>query len=297
MSPEWKLVTAFALAAVITLAATGTGLSLGHKGQYLAVFPLLAGATAIYRYWRPAPRLGDLIGATLKILLILLLGVLISFAAAALGSQFPYRDAWLQSADAAIGFNQKDYVTFILQHPLFTHALDIAYASLQPQFLLVGAALAVAGQRERLKSYTLAIGVTLAATLVIFVFMPARANGGGSWLAALDYMRSAGSHRISFDDLNGIVTFPSYHTQAACLFIWACWRLPYVRWPVLGLNSVLIAATPFDGAHYAVDVVAGMLIAITVLLCCRRWSSRSRVVDSVSEKIDFRPARLTRRVS
>ena len=89
---------------------------------------------------------------------------------------------------------------------------------------------------------------------------------------ALNEMRSGGVHEISVDELNGIITFPSYHTEAACLFIWACWRIPYLRWPVLFLNLTLIAATPIDGAHYVVDAVAGALLAVATvfLLSCNR---------------------------
>src|SRR4029077_1491904 len=100
--------------------------------------PLLAGAAVTYRYLRPAPILADLLDTTLKIFLILTLCMLISFGAAALGGQFPYRDIWLQSADATLGFDWTAYVDFIARRPVIAGALKLAYASLPLQFFLVG---------------------------------------------------------------------------------------------------------------------------------------------------------------
>jgi len=265
---EWKLVLVFFAAACLIFLGTRTSLSIGHAGEALAIFPALAVAAIFYRYVRPDRKLADLLAVVLAIGLILFFGMLISFAAAVFGGRFDFRDPWLQSADAALGFDWAGYAGFVSRHPFVAGAMRFAYASLLPQFFLVGMALVMTGQAARRKIYVLAVGSTLAATLAIFVFMPAQAYQSGALLAALNEMRSSGVHTVSVDKLNGIISFPSYHTQAACLFIWACWRMPYLRWPVLFLNLVLIAATPIDGGHYAVDVLAGALIAAAVLLLC-----------------------------
>lgn len=262
---EAKLVAAFFAATCLMFLGTHSSLSIGRAGVALMIFPALAVATIVYRYIRPDPRLADLLGAVLALGLILFLGMLISFAAAALGSRFDYRDSWLRSADAAFGFDWPLYAAFVTGHPLVAGAMKFAYASLLPQFFLIAIALVMGGEHRRLKSFILAVGSTLALTLAIFVFMPARAHQSGALLAALNEMRSAGAHTVLVDKLNGIISFPSYHTQAACLFIWACWQMPYLRWPVLFLNLILIAATPIDGGHYAVDVLAGALIAATTV--------------------------------
>ena len=273
LTSDWICVALFAFVAGIILFGARVSLSFGYAGRYLAIVPVLALATMVYRYWRPAPRLADLTSITLKIFLILILGILISFGAATLGGEFPYRDLWLSSADAALGFDWNAYVAFVARHPTVAAALALAYGSMRIQFFVVGVILALSGQRERMQRYALAVGLTLAVTLLIFVFMPARAHGGGTWVEALDYMRANGGHAISFDNLNGIVTFPSYHTQSACLFVWACWRTAYLRWPVLGLNLALVGATPVNGVHYAVDVLAGVVIAAAVVILLSRQSS------------------------
>jgi hypothetical protein len=281
---EWKLCLIFFAATCLMFLATHTSLSIGRAGEALAIFPVLAVATLVYRYIRPDPKLADLLGVVLVLGLILFLGMLISFAAAVLGGRFDYRDPWLQSADAAFGFDWAAYIGLISGHPLVADTMKFAYASLVSQFFVVAIALVMASQRRRLKIYILAVGSTLAVTLAIFVFMPAQAHQSGALLAALNEMRSSGVHTVSVDKLNGIISFPSYHTQAACLFIWACWRMPYLRWPVLFLNLVLIAATPIDGGHYAADVLAGALIAAATvfLLSCDRERVLRRMKAAMS---------------
>jgi membrane-associated phospholipid phosphatase len=47
------------------------------------------------------------------------------------------------------------------------------------------------------------------------------------------------------------------------IFLLALWRVPLVRWAAVVVNILMIAATPIDGSHYLVDVIAGVMIALT----------------------------------
>jgi membrane-associated phospholipid phosphatase len=76
----------------------------------------------------------------------------------------------------------------------------------------------------------------------------------------------AGTFRsIPLDNLEGLITFPSFHTAGAIMFIWALRKVPYVRWPAIALNAALIAATPIDGAHYFIDLVGGAVVAFAAI--------------------------------
>jgi membrane-associated phospholipid phosphatase len=70
---------------------------------------------------------------------------------------------------------------------------------------------------------------------------------------------------IPLDNLEGLITFPSFHTAGAIMFIWALRKVPYVRWPAIALNAALIAATPIDGAHYFIDLVGGAVVAFAAI--------------------------------
>jgi membrane-associated phospholipid phosphatase len=81
----------------------------------------------------------------------------------------------------------------------------------------------------------------------------------------LEALRAGTLHSIKLDNLEGLVTFPSFHTAGALMFIWALRTVPFVRWPAIALNIALIAATPIDGAHYFVDLVGGAAVAIATI--------------------------------
>jgi membrane-associated phospholipid phosphatase len=64
----------------------------------------------------------------------------------------------------------------------------------------------------------------------------------------------------------GIITFPSFHAALGALFIVALWPVPVLRWISAVVNGLMIIATPIDGGHYFIDVLAGL--GITILCLC-----------------------------
>ena len=72
-------------------------------------------------------------------------------------------------------------------------------------------------------------------------------------------------------EIEGLVTFPSFHTAAGVLFAWALWSTRWLRWPGLIVNVLMIASVPIIGAHYLVDVFGGVVVAIASLYLARRW--------------------------
>ena len=41
----------------------------------------------------------------------------------------------------------------------------------------------------------------------------------------------------------------------------AAWPVPIARWVAVAINSLMLVATPIDGSHYFVDILAGIGIA------------------------------------
>jgi hypothetical protein len=67
----------------------------------------------------------------------------------------------------------------------------------------------------------------------------------------LEAQRSGAMSVIRLDDLEGLITFPSFHTTNAILFAWALWPIRYVRIGGLALNLLMIASTPTTESHYS----------------------------------------------
>jgi membrane-associated phospholipid phosphatase len=70
--------------------------------------------------------------------------------------------------------------------------------------------------------------------------------------------------------LGGIVTFPSFHATSAVLFAWALWAVRWLRPFALLVNGAMLAATPLNGGHYFIDVIAGVVIAVLSIVAARR---------------------------
>ena len=61
---------------------------------------------------------------------------------------------------------------------------------------------------------------------------------------------------LPLNNMEGMITFPSFHVAGALLVTWAFRRYPV--WGVgLGvINVLMIVSTVMTGAHYVVDVIA-----------------------------------------
>jgi membrane-associated phospholipid phosphatase len=150
--------------------------------------------------------------------------------------------------------------------------------------------LAATRQFRRTEEFTFAFATALIATAVISALVPAIGVYQQIGLdpatlehlnprAYLDQLRDFGPVRdgtlrhLDLFGLAGIVTFPSFHATSAVLYAWAFWPVRWMRPIALLANGAMLASTPVDGAHYFIDVVAGIAVAILAVVAAR-WMSR-----------------------
>ena len=57
------------------------------------------------------------------------------------------------------------------------------------------------------------------------------------------------------------MVFPSFHAALAVLCACAAWPLRILKYPLLALNLLIILSSPAMGAHYFVDIIAGIILA------------------------------------
>ncbi|MFL5051104.1 MAG: phosphatase PAP2 family protein [Xanthobacteraceae bacterium] len=292
----WLIIAAMAAAVVVSYRAAGLSVDISSNPALLGSFPILGGIVWVYRSLRPNQHLACAMETTTQLLLVLLLGILLTYAAIAAG--YPYRDAELHGADQWIGFDRRSYLAFIKAHHWLSHSFTFAYLSLHIQTALIPLALVIAGQFTRFQHMVVALAIALSVTVAVSVFVPALAAfayldlktvgldplspaAPYTHVPTMEALRSGALHIIKLDNLEALLTFPSFHTAAALVFAWATWAIPFVRWPSLLVNAVMIAATPVDGAHYFVDVIGGSAVALIAvslgayLLGPRRRRARS----------------------
>jgi membrane-associated phospholipid phosphatase len=295
------MILAMALAVWISFAALGLRVDFTSNWPLVSVALLYAAAAFFYRYIRGDRQIADMLIVIAQLFLTLLLGLLLTYAASA--AALPYRDAEFSAIDLWLGFHRGSYVDAINSVPGLGAVLDAAYLSIQPQTALVPLALLLVRQLPRLQSFVLALGISLLATNFIAVFLPAvdaaiyidlaprgaAALGPGVYthVHTLEALRSGAMSVIRLDDLEGLITFPSFHTTNAILFAWALWPIRYVRIAFLALNVLMIASTPTSGSHYFIDLVGGTVVAFLAIAAanrCRRAFAASKAEFEVGQQ-------------
>ncbi|MEJ2624671.1 MAG: phosphatase PAP2 family protein [Pseudolabrys sp.] len=276
----------------VSFAITGLSVDASHNLSFFAFLAILFALNAFYRFARPNRHLRTATETTAQLLLVLLFGILLTYAATA--ADLPYRDASLLAADRALGFDYQAYLTFFDAQPELRSLIGAAYLMLLPQFLAIPLVLLVARREARLQIWLLAVAVALILTSAIYLFVPSVTAfvyiefGGPAHIPAhyytpvptIEALRAGVMHTVRLNHLEGLVTFPSFHTAGALLFVWALWPLRRLRWLAVALNAALISATPNIGGHYAVDVIAGaavMLLSVATAKWLCSWVEEPKV--------------------
>ena len=255
-------------------------------GLALAVL-VLGAAILFYRRVRVRPNFAASCAALIHALVFSAAGSILSYLLARRGGSF--WDDRLTQWDHALGFDWLAYVRFVDSHAWLTLVYKVAYGSLIPQMILVILTLGFSGKLDQLRAVMLAAIVSGTVTVLLSPLFPALSNyvhlglgpeefrhvdpfAGYVHLADMEALRHGTMTVLHLSKMQGIITFPSYHAALALVMLWGFWisRVRIVRWAGAALALTTIAATPVDGGHYLVDVLAGLAIAAASILAARR---------------------------
>jgi hypothetical protein len=192
-------------------------------------------------------------------------GVIFTYLAATLS--MPLRDAEFVAQDAAMRFDWRQWYAFVGAHRAIELPLFVAYATFLPQ--IVGSIPYFAHTRQTNRNAELIwiAMISLILTTMVSAILPAvgpYVHFSGHQTAdivVLMSLRAGGPHNFAFSDLYGIITFPSFHTVMAIVFVYVH-RPPSRSFvPVAILNAMMLLAIPSEGHHYLVDMVSGAAVA------------------------------------
>lgn len=211
----------------------------------------------------------------------------------------PYRDADFHTVDRLLGFDWLAYLRAVNARPVFSSLLERAYSSILWQFAVLVIVLCAQSNLARLQQYVLAIAIAVILTLAIFAIAPAGGTYAylnvaavdfenlspvttASQLDSLDILRSGQLQHVS--NIEGLITFPSFHSVWATLYIWAFFSAARViRITAIVLNLFVLAATPLYGSHYFVDLIGGILVAaLSLWLAGLLLEARNTIASSKS---------------
>jgi hypothetical protein len=288
---NWILVGVMAAVLALALAATdfsidlvGLAIALGYVGLYGGFAHANARSSG-----RRDPQVMFVLGGTAQIVLITAIMAPLTYVAAA--ANLPMQDASLFAADRAFGFDWLGYVRFVDAHPALAGWLNCGYGMIRWPIFAIPVVLAAQRRYRRIEEFTFAFGAALVVTTIISALVPAigvyhQIGLDPSSLknidprAYLDQLRDLpptrdGSLRhLALLGLGGIVTFPSFHAASAVLYSWALWSVRWLRPVVVVVNGAMLAATPINGGHYFVDVIAGIAIAVAAIAAARQIGQR-----------------------
>ncbi len=249
-------------------------------GAWLA----LAAGAWFYRNWRIDARLASGLESTAQLIAFAAVGAPLSYLAAAAGAAIPLQDQVFDAFDRAIGFDWMTLLRWLNEAPATFTMLRLIYGSLLPQMTLAVLCLAFTGRLVWLRTYMLAFVFATLSTIALSAVLPA----AGVWLyyglteadarvvpvvstvwPVFTGLRDGSMRALVALGAEGVITFPSLHAALAVILIFALWPIRLLRWPTLVLNIVMLGATPIDGAHYLIDVIAGVVIAALSLIAAR----------------------------
>lgn len=259
---------------------------LGPFGGILGLSVLIL----FYTRYRPDPRIASTLTALVQLIAFTGLGAPLSYCMASLAH--PLWDATLHRWDLSLGLDWRAALDWLDTHPSIGRLLSVTYGSILPQMIVATAVLGLTGRLQELRIFVAAVIVSGIAAILISGAMPAMAyfvhlgltpadypnlHPGASFVhkAAMDGLRDGSLRLLFLNDGEGIITFPSYHAALAIIFARAFWCVRQLRWVGLVLNVLMILATPIDGGHYFVDVLAGIVIAVLALAAARRATALS----------------------
>ena len=284
----WAMIALMAAADDVMIWVWGMRVQIEAPEAYLFIMGVCAAASLIGHY---ALKDASVTAFGIAVNQMIISGVALGFYCY-LTSRFnlPLIDAELIAADRLIGFDWRALLGWMNERPELGALLSACYRSFGAQIVII-VCLLFAGKhilhaRRFMASFLLAgiLCTTLAA------FLPAVGAYAFYNLSSADYpnlnpavgrshepillgLRDGAITTLLFP-VQGIVTFPSFHAAVGVLLIYACLPLRWLRLVFIVLNLGMIAATPIDGGHYLVDVVAGVALALLCIAAVQAFTSR-----------------------
>jgi hypothetical protein len=183
------------------------------------------------------------------------------YGAIALGR--PFVDSWLNWADGWLGVDVARLTAWTAQYPWLVSLLNQAYNTLGPQLLVPLVVLPIAGERSALWEYLWHLHISLVGALAclalwptVYVFTyrgfdplvsPVMVD---ACMRQLWDLHAGRFHTVVLQDMQGLISFPSFHTAAAIAVTWALRK---------------------QSLHYVTDLVGTAVLLGGSLWMYRRW--------------------------
>ena len=273
-----------------------------QSASYVALVGILV-ALAFHRLRGDASRIGGMLRTALvttellyrtalPIVALLTAGATLSYVITA--ANLPLRDSLLARADHSLGFDWLYFLDMTNYSPVVTVLLTRAYQTIGLVTQLVIFWLALTQNGERLTEFLAILGLCTVGLCAAMLLVPAAGAfayyepapqlfGNYSALGRMwtfghtfNLLRDGSLSVIDLSALDGVVSFPSFHTVLGAITIYAARDTRWLMGFVLVLNTAMIVATLPVGGHHLADVLAGAGLTFGAILLVRRQKRMSR---------------------
>jgi len=276
----------------------------GFSVDWASFVPMLiAGAILVslgifYEKSRRSPAIQSMVNMTFFLLLITNMGAVLSYLLTS--TALPLQDANFAVIDSLFGFHWPDYMAWANEHPVIRNILMLVYQSSMFQIVAMVLILSAMGRFDALVHFSRAYVAAILLTLAISVFIPAMSadayfapaedinlylqhNHGVLRNEVFMGLREGTWRLITMDDVQGLVSFPSFHT---CLAMLTAYAIRDHRWLFIGfaaLNVLVIIGTISEGGHYLFDLFGGATVAV-IAIAAAHISQRAEADKSVKSR-------------
>jgi len=261
--------------AIFLLSTLGVAMEIRSLALSLVLMSFLVAIYLVYGKWRPVPVLSNIGGAIA--VLFLSIGTAGVISLVGLRYHSPLIDEALARSDRSLGINLPSIISWFADHPALSELLGFAYDSSFAQLFGLVVLLAFLRRADKLWELVFVCSLSIVVSTTISILWPAigafayydysadvleklPSNAGTYHLAKFEYFRNAASPVISFANLQGVVTFPSFHCCLALMTIFAVTGIRWLFWIVAAWNLLVLISTLPIGGHYVVDLAGGTLL-------------------------------------
>jgi hypothetical protein len=240
----------------------------------------------LFERYRSDLRLRSTILVTGFLIAFSYLASILSYLVLSVGA--PLADAALARWDAALGFDWVSAAYWVGAHPGLQRIFQLAYYSGLPQMGLVvvylGFTLRLAQLHEFAQLFMAGSMLAIATSLLFPAAGPWFAAPPGipfdaSSLSNFFPLHSGTVRILDLNTIQGLISMPSEHAMIGIFLAYAMRGTGPLFLLAIVLNTLLVLATPTEGGHYLVDVIAGVLCAAALIA----WSRRTTRAVSLSD--------------
>lgn len=201
----------------------------------------------------------------------------------------PLADDWLDSWDRLIGFDWYAYAMWLGRFPEWLPYARVPYSTTPLASGVVFMMLVLMGRTDRAVEFGSLLFIAALFTIIVAGFFPAEAAmvrytdeaqravfgaGAGDYhMAIFNHLRSSDHIVMSFANLPGLATFPSFHTITGLFIVYACRDSLYTLVPATFWTAVMLIVTPVYGGHYLIDILAGGAVTAALILCAAQYKA------------------------